>query len=147
MVVEDEYIDRIFENMTRILPLLHRKLLRMDLGGVTGEFTRLHLAIMGMLSKESLTVSEIARRSSMQKSQVTQLTEKLVNMGVLERFPDATDRRVINLVLTDSGRKLVGEKQQKVKDALKSNLSGLTPDELADMSSALETLKEIGEKI
>jgi DNA-binding MarR family transcriptional regulator len=145
--MEDGNIDRIFENMVRILPLLHKRLLRMDLGGVTGNLTRLHLAIMGMLSEGSLTVSELARMSSMPKSQITHLIDKLVKLGVLERRLDAKDRRVINLALTDHGGVLLGELKQKVKQNIKDKLSGLTPDELADMSAALETLKEIGAKL
>ncbi len=147
MKMEDGNIDRIFENMARILPLLHKRLLRMDLGGVTGNLTRLHLAIMGMLSEGSVTVSELARMSSMPKSQITHLIDKLVELGVLERRQDAKDRRVINLALTDHGRVLLGEVRQKVKQNIKDKLSGLTPDELADMSAALETLKEIGAKL
>jgi hypothetical protein len=42
----------------------------MDLGGVTGDLTRLHFTVMGMLSRGSLNVTELAN-SLMTKFQMT----------------------------------------------------------------------------
>ena len=49
----------------------------MDLGGVTGNLSRLHLAIMGMLRGENLAVSEVAKRLLIPKSQMTHLITSL----------------------------------------------------------------------
>jgi DNA-binding MarR family transcriptional regulator len=136
-------IDRILENLILVLPIFHKKLLRMDLGGVTGTMTRLHLAIMGMLGEGGMTVSDLAKVSMVPKPQMTHLLDQLVSLAIVERHHDPTDRRVINLVLTDSGRVLLGDLKQKVKENIKNRLAGLTPGELADMSQALETLRSI----
>jgi DNA-binding MarR family transcriptional regulator len=103
--------------------MIHKKLLRMDLDGVTGNLSRLHLAIMGMLQEENLAVSEVARH------------------------PDAKDRRVINISLTDHGKAVLKECRGIMKQTIRSKLSGLTPAELADLSMVLEKLKDIGAKL
>jgi DNA-binding MarR family transcriptional regulator len=136
-------IDHIYDNLILVMPIFHKRLLRMDLGGVTGNLTRHHLAIMGMLGKGNMTVSDLAKVSMVPKPQMTHLLDQLVALAIVERQHDPTDRRVINLVLTDGGRVLLGDLKQKVKENIKNRLAGLTAGELADMSQALETLRSI----
>ncbi len=145
--MNDANIDRILENMIHIMPVFHKKLLRMDLGGVTDNLTRLHLAIMGVLSASSMTMSELAEILMMTKPQMTHLVDQLVGLGIVERRPDVMDRRVINLDVTDNGRVLLEDMKRKVKENIRNRLASLTPAELAQMSATLETLRIIGGKL
>ena len=140
-------IDYILENLLLILPVFHKRLLRMDLSGVTGNLTRLHLGIMGLLSEGGMTVSEVAKVSMVTKPQMTHLVDQLVRLGIVERCPDTTDRRVINLALTEHGRALLEDLKRKVRQTIKNSLAGLTPEELAQMAQALETLRTIGARL
>lgn len=141
--IKNAKIDSILDSLQGILPVFHKKLMRMDLSGATGNLRWPQFAIIKKLSAGSTTVSELAKITVMSKPQMTHLIEQLVRMGMVERHPDAEDRRVINLVLTEHGRKLLKDAQQKVRENIKNRLSGLTPDELAAMSSSLEMLKGI----
>jgi DNA-binding MarR family transcriptional regulator len=146
--VTDTDIDRILESLRAVLPFFHRKLLKMNLGGVGGNLTRLHLGIMGMLREEGgLTLSELARLSVVPKPQMTHLIDQLVALGVVERRANAADRRVVNIGLTDHGRILAEDVKQKVHESIRADLAGLSPDELAGMAEALETLKRIVGKL
>ena len=140
-------VDHILENLFLILPVFHKKLLRMDLSGATGNLTRLHLGIMRMLSEGGMTVSEVAKVSMVPKPQMTHLVDQLVRLGIVERCPDTTDRRVINLALTEHGHVLLGDLKRKVRENIKNSLAGLTSDELAQMAQALETLRTIGARL
>jgi len=139
--MNDVKIDRILENLLYILPVLHKKILRMDLGGVAGNLNRPHFAIMGILHENSTRVTELAKILAVTKPQMTFLVDQLVKMEVVERHPDASDRRVINLVLSEKGRVLLEEMKRRVKEYVRLRLAGLTDDELTAMSSALETLR------
>ena len=145
--MENSTIDSILENLFHILPMIHKKLLRMDLGGMTGNLSRLHLAIMGMLEEGSLAVSEIAKRLVIPKSQMTHLIDQLVDLDIVARHPDVTDRRVINISLTDHGKVVLKECREIMKQTMRNKLSHLTPAELADLTIALEKLKDIGAKL
>ena len=145
--MENSTIDSILENLFHILPMVHKKLLRMDLGGVTGSLSRLHMAIMGMLRKENLAVSEVAKRLVIPKSQMTHLIDQLVDLDIVARYPDAKDRRVINISLTDHGKVVLKECRGIMKQTVRNKLSRLTPAELAGLSIALEKLKDIGAKL
>ena len=145
--MDDTNIDRILDNMMHVMPVFHRKLLRMDLGGVTDNLTRLHFAIMGVLSTAHMTMTELAKMMMITKPQITHLVDQLVRLGIVERRPDTTDRRVISLVLTDKGRLYLEEMKQKVKENTKNRLTNLTAEELSEMLVALETLRRIGSKL
>jgi DNA-binding MarR family transcriptional regulator len=145
--MKQTYIENILENLFVIMPVFHRKLLRMDMGGVTGDLTRLHLGIMGRLHHHSMTTSELARETVIPRPQMTHLIDHLVAAGIVDRQPDATDRRVINLVLTENGLIVLQDLKHKVHDRIRKELSGLSSDELAEMSGALESLRRIGTKL
>jgi DNA-binding MarR family transcriptional regulator len=145
--MDNRIIDSIVENLFLILPIIHKKLLRMDLGGVTRNLSRLHFAIMGTLGRKGLPVSEIAKRLLIPKSQMTHLIDELVGLGIVERQPDTKDRRVINISLTNPGRIVLKECRNLVRQNIRNKLSCLTPAELADLSVALEKLRDIGARL
>ena len=141
--MDDVNIDRILENMFVIMLITQKKMLRMDLGGRPDNLTRLHLAVMGELGQNSMTMSELANTLMMTKPQLSHLVDSLVSQGIVERRPDEKDRRVINLALTEKGRALLKEMKLKVKENTKKRLASLTTEELSQMSTALETLRNI----
>lgn len=140
-------IDRILENLSVVLPVFHKKLLRMNLGGVTGGLTRLHLGVMGMLREGSMTVSELARTTIIPKPQMTRVVEQLVKSGIVERRGGSADRRVVNITLTEYGHSLAEEVKRKVQESIRKELGCLEPEELAEMSEALETMRRIVAKL
>jgi DNA-binding MarR family transcriptional regulator len=144
---ENNIIESILVNLFHVLPMIHKKLLRMDLGGVTGELSRLHLAIMGMLREEGMAISEVARRLAIPKSQMTHLIDQLVNLDIVVRHPDTNDRRVTNISLTGHGKEVFEECRGMVKNIIREKLSRLIPAELTEMAAALEKLKNIGAKL
>ena len=145
--MDDTTINRILENMFLVMLVIHKKILKMDLNGIPDNLTRLHMAVMGGLSQTSLTMSELAKTLMMTKPQLTHVVDTLVSSGIVERRPDENDRRVINLALTAKGRVLLDEGKQKIKENIKIKLAALTPEELSEMSAALETLRSIGGKL
>jgi DNA-binding MarR family transcriptional regulator len=140
-------IDHILENLVILMPVLHRKILKMNLDRVSGDITRLHLGIMRKLHEDNMTISDLARMAIVPKPQMTHLIDQLVKLDVVERRPDPTDRRVINISMTEYGHALHEDMKRKVREAVKKELSGLTSQELSDMSEALETLRRIATKI
>jgi DNA-binding MarR family transcriptional regulator len=145
--MNDVNIDRILENMFNIMLIIHKKILRMDLGLETDNLSRLHMAVMGLLNTSNMTMTELAKALMMVKPQLTHLVETLVALGLVERLSDAKDRRVINLALTQKGRVLLEEMKSKVKENTKNRLATLTSEELTQMSTALETLRNIVGKL
>jgi len=144
---ENNIIESILVNLFHVLPMIHKKLLAMHLDGVTGDVSRLHLSIMGMLREEGMAISEVARRLAIPKSQMTHLIDQLVDLDIVVRHPDANDRRVTHISLTGHGKEVFEECRGTVKDIIREKLSRLTPAELTEMAAALEKLNNIGAKL
>jgi DNA-binding MarR family transcriptional regulator len=145
--MNDINIDRILDNMFSIMLVIHKKILRMNLDGDADNLNRLQMAVMGVLRTTSVTMTELAKTLMMTKPQLTHVVNRLVKLGIVERQPDAMDRRVIHVALTDNGRKTLKDMRQKVKEKIKNRLASLTSEELNQMSTALETLRNIVGKL
>ena len=145
--MEEVNIDRVLENMFHVMLVSHKKVLKMDVSGFPENLTRLHLAVMGEIGQNNLTMSELAKALMMTKPQLTHLVEALVTLGLVERRSDAKDRRVIILSLTEKGRVLGENMKRRVRENIKKRLANLTPAELTQMAAAFETLRKIVGKL
>ncbi|MDO8472704.1 MAG: MarR family winged helix-turn-helix transcriptional regulator [Dehalococcoidia bacterium] len=142
----DKDITAIVDNLFRALPLIHRKLLKLDLEG-TG-ISRLHLPILGILWESgALPVSEVGRRLFISKPQMTSLVDRLTKLGFVVRQPDGNDRRVINIAITDQGRKSLTNLKTAIRDSLGKRLSVLGKEELKELGASLDRLVQIASKI
>ncbi len=147
MGLTNSELDKVTVNLLRIMPILHKKLMRMDLGGTSSDFTRLHFAIMGQLMSKNMTATDLARDFVMPKSQMTHLVDKLVTLQIVKRIPAEEDRRVVYLSLTDAGKNLLRELKNKVRENVKNELSVLTREEFEELRKALETIRVIGGRL
>jgi DNA-binding MarR family transcriptional regulator len=72
---------------------------------------KLSLAGLGVLrilmSEDGLKASEVADRAWSSPGTLTSVVNTLVRDGFVERRPDATDRRVVRLYITDQGRAVI----------------------------------------
>lgn len=92
---------------------------------------------------EPVSMGTLADRLSCDASYVTGLADRLETRGLVERQPDAADRRVKQLVLTEAGRQL----RQRVHDRLYANppmLEALDDDELERFAAIIQKVLDAG---
>jgi DNA-binding MarR family transcriptional regulator len=65
----------------------------------------------------------------------------LVREGYVERMPDPSDRRVLNIALTEQGKAFMAERKKRIKSRLVEDLSHLSEEELEHLSKAFEEVK------
>ncbi len=139
-------IDDIAENMLRVGLLLRKKLLKFDCE--TLDISPPHFFILVALNESgALPVSVIGRSAAISKPEMTRFTDKLEALGLVERKPDAEDRRVINLALTKKGKQVLAEARKLIRDNIKARLSSLEPGELEKLAVSLKSLAGIISKI
>ncbi len=142
--MESNILDSIIENLVHIPPLIHKKLLKANLEAVNKDIARPHFAIMGTLNElGTLPVSTIGEKLLIPKPQMTHFLDKLTSLGVVERLPDARDRRIINVVLTSKGKTVLGECKELIRDNIRKKLAYLKDDELEELSVSLRKLRGI----
>jgi DNA-binding MarR family transcriptional regulator len=89
---------------------------------------------------EPISLSELAKRLTCVRSNITQLVDRLENDGLVRRVDDPADRRGKRAQITPLGlrRQAVGERQvAKVQGELAKAVAGLDQGTLAAALSAL----------
>lgn len=92
---------------------------------------------------ESFTMSELAARSDVSRPAATSNADALERLGVLERFADPSDRRVVRVRLSAGGRKWVDDHKKQHRESMTRILSELTDAERAELARSLEKVLAI----
>ena len=142
-------IDAIVENLFYAIPVIHKKLMKIDPPSVRCgiHLSRLHIGTLAMLNENNVSISEIANTFLIPKSQMSYLIDRMVKAGLVERTPDVHDRRVTNVVLTPKGKETFQQCDEYIKNNVRGMLASLTPKELEEFLESLIKLKEIGPKL
>jgi len=146
--MQKDIVSRTADGLLSVPPLIfrgiRRKLLKTALENMNVDVSPLHFEIMRLLKADgTLKITEIGERLQVARAQMTHLIDKLVELEMVERQADSADRRVTNIVLTDKGRAFLEEHGGNIWKATQEFVSGLTGEELADLSASLERLREI----
>ncbi|MDD5038033.1 MAG: MarR family transcriptional regulator [Dehalococcoidales bacterium] len=144
--------DNVAEDLSSTLPLIfgviRRRLLSSALANTDGDISLRQFEIMRLLSKAGiLHITEIGERLHIAGPQMTHLIDKLVDADIVERKTDTTDRRMINIALTNKGKATIEEHKSNIENAISETLSCLTDKELEDLSTSLRRLHDIFSKL
>ena len=143
-------IENIIENLFYVIPIIHKKLLRIDPPDIKPPLalSRVQVAVMGIIKDEGpLPISEIGKRLLIPKPQMTHVISRMVNIGVIEKQPCPNDKRIINIGLTASGILTARQIDEFLKHNVRKNLSYLTSKELEELSFLLVKLRELGSRL
>lgn len=137
----------ISQNLYMALPLLPKRLVRVD--AVTREFNMpfSHIQILCMLSDREMTIGDISASLGIAKPNITPLLDSLSERGILERRRSEQDRRIVNVRLLPAGAALA----EKVKDSISDQVigwpEGFNSSEIKRLNNALAYLIEMGYKL
>ena len=138
--------DRAADDLLALMPFYHKHIMKTGffISGIQAAQNR----VLGVLMKAgTLPVSEIGRRLYISKPYMTALIDTLIEGGFVERQPDLADRRVINITITDQGKRHLKQSVTLYKNELKTLLAGLDDTDLEKLYTSLESLKAILAKI
>ncbi|MEO0965027.1 MAG: MarR family transcriptional regulator [Planctomycetota bacterium] len=91
---------------------------------------------------EGLPCLQVADRLVRRMPDITRLTDRLRDRGLVDRHRDPTDRRVIRLTLTDAGRELVDDLNEPVRELHRRQMGHLSERQLASLSRLLEKARD-----
>lgn len=104
------------------------------------------LAVLGTLSRYgSMTIGELAAAERVQPPSMTRAVTALCEMGLVERSPHRSDRRVVVVSLTDAAHEVLTESRRRKEAWLNHRLKELSPAErqaLRDAAPILERLSQ-----
>jgi len=103
--------------------------------------------LMQLHYKGPCGMSEISERFDVSAAAASQLVDKLVNSGYLERAEDPSDRRAKLLRLSENGEKLVDNGIQERYRWMDELVQSLNEDERAKISDSLEVLTRAAQAV
>src|ERR1700727_1725531 len=99
----------------RIVARLARQV---ELAAATVELTLSQYRVLGILGDGREATSVLADKLAVSRPSVTGVIDGLVARGLVRRDPDETDRRRIDLGLTDDGRRVLARADAEVERRL-----------------------------
>ncbi|MFH1074369.1 MAG: MarR family transcriptional regulator [Candidatus Firestonebacteria bacterium] len=153
----DELFDRveiIRRKFMRIMPRMNSSIIMPKEGkeSCSANLTISELKTL-FLFKEQPTykMSKIAEFVGMPMPTATHVVDRMVRDGLLKRSLDDKDRRVVNIDLTEKGRKKIENSDNHHRESMKRFLNILEPKDREKLIKAMENfvavIEEIGEKI
>ncbi len=101
--------------------------------------------LMRLFRDDHCGVSEIANQMSVSNAAASQLVDKLVHQGLVQRTEDAEDRRAKRLNLTAKGRRLLERSLEARLTWTHDLVAHLSPERQAAVVTALRNLIEASE--
>jgi MarR family 2-MHQ and catechol resistance regulon transcriptional repressor len=146
--MREETLGRVAADLLSVPPLIfrliRRKLVMTTLADTDFDFKLLHFEIMKVLQEEgTLHPAHIGERLLIAKAQMTHLIDKLEQLGFVSRETDPSDRRTINITLTEKGSKVLEDQDNLVINAVRENMADLTEAQLETLTSSLRNLRDI----
>jgi DNA-binding MarR family transcriptional regulator len=91
---------------------------------------------------EGMTLGELSRRMMVSNGNLTGLVERLVASGLVERAPNAEDRRATFVRLTPAGRRAFAQMAERHAAWIAELFDGLTESDMAQLMRLLGRMKQ-----
>lgn len=138
-------ISKFSQELTQIMPHLIRGLLRNQGDAVaSGKITVPQYTLLSdIISKGSLKMKDIARDLGVSLPAATGIVSRLHGIGLLRRVFDPNDRRIIYIVVTPKGKKIVTQVATQRKKAIGLVFGKLTQRERDEYLKILRKVMKV----
>ncbi len=94
--------------------------------------------MFALWKKDGITIKELAKETSLSKSTMTPMLDRLEKMGYLLRVPSKTDRRTIQIERTAKDKKMQEAYNDVSKEMTEITYKDFTADEIEKFEKYLE---------
>ena len=140
-------VGAIAQNLYDALPLLPKRLVRVE--AITREFGMpfSHIQILCMLTDKEMTIGEISSALGIAKPNITPLLDALHERGVLERCRSEKDRRIVNVRLLPEGQALARRLRESIAAQTAEWPQNFNTSDIKRLNNALAYLIEVGRRL
>ncbi len=136
-------LDRFADEILEVMPLMYREFARREDNALAqGKISCPQMVAMSLAAeKGEVTVGDIAKHLSSEKSAASVLIDRLVKLGMMTRRHDQKDRRVVWLRLTAKGAKVIEQIHVQKRQSLKAIFGPIPTRQREQYLAALRQLK------
>ena len=138
-----ECVDAMFELYPRARKLMYKAFDRLD-----DDLTRTQQIILLALSiRDNLSMSQLASKICTSNEQATRAVTQLVDKGLVNRTQNKTNRRVVNITLTQKAKDHIEAAKKAAVAEGAGNSQRLTDEEIQVINTSIRTILEIIKKL
>jgi DNA-binding MarR family transcriptional regulator len=89
------------------------------------------------------SMAELATAKNISRPAISQAVDVLVKKGLIARVQSTTDRRYVELTLTEAGNSLLDSVFKETRGWMKERMNRLTAGELETIAKAMEAMKKM----
>ena len=135
-----QYVERFDQAVSSLMRTLWPELVDFKEFGLTApQFSTLR--VLNAFGPCKMT--DLADKFEVKPSAITVMVDRLVAGGFVERRPSEHDRRIVNVAITESGKRMIAKAQEKGKNVLYKYFALLEREDVAKMVEVNEKLAAI----
>ncbi len=105
------------------------------------------LALLTLNKFGPMPISRIGEWLGIAKPNMTAIIDGLIEKDWISRSTSSTDRRIINIEMTEAGKKYLADIIERLYPVMKEQFAKLTDEEIEKMVASLEFLVSVGKKL
>ena len=136
----DELVEQLAKLLPRRVILLARLLSRASGSGAASSTV---VTLLSWLEEGPRRIGELVENAGLAQPTITLLVGEAEGKGWVRRVPDPRDGRVVNVHITDEGRRVLEQARNNVRSALSGPLATMSDAELNRLWEASEALASL----
>lgn len=134
--------EQVFDAIHSIMHLYRARQLR-GLRDNPQELTHMEYKVLGFFHRNpAATQGDLVNHSGRDKAQLARLIKNLRDKALLDAEPDAADRRITRLTLSAQGQQVFNSLHQLGVQASGMAVSGLSADQLQQLQTLLQQIRD-----
>ena len=139
--LQEQAIDRFWETVPPLWNFVRSYIRATATGNFDITVEQFH--VLRYVRRGNESMSELATAKNISRPAISQAVDVLVKKGFLTRIQSTTDRRYVELELTDAGNALLNTVFKETRDWMKERMGKLSADELETIAKAMEAMKKM----
>jgi DNA-binding MarR family transcriptional regulator len=139
--LQEQAIDRFWETVPPLWNFVRSHLRATATGNFDITVEQFH--VLRYVRRGPNSMSELATAKNISRPAISQAVDVLVKKGLLTRIHSTTDRRFVELALTDEGNALLDTVFKENRGWMRERMKDLSAGELETITQAMEVLKKI----
>lgn len=103
-----------------------------------------HMKVIFYLAHHgTCSISEAAKNLTISKPNMTPIIDKLISEGMVTRYNDPDDRRILRIELTEKAHEFIKEQEEAIKNNLAQKISSLNSEDLEALNAHVRGIIDI----
>lgn len=137
-------LNKLSDDLYNLLILLHKKIINPDEAMKNLSIPTSHFKVIFYLKKRGTSsVSDICNSLTISRPNMTPIIDKLIFDGMVHRYTDEKDRRVVRVELTPKAHEFVREQEDSMKKILTNKICTLNTNDLESLKYNVEEIIDI----